>query len=317
MGELFSGTLTGSQGSKLTITNAELTTAAPSPGPTPTPTPAPAPTPTPNPAPGPLASTRKRILWHFGWTGPALSSYPVDVKASVTTVVLAMSQSAGSGTGRLTTPPKASQGEVVALRQAGVDVLVGVGGSVDGGITITNQAQVADAMASIQGMAKSLGINGVVWDLEGTPGAKWNVQSITDLSKSLIGAGFKVGICSATWGGRDKAWGAVAHNLGAGLYSWERMFYDFDECADNRLVGIVASDVAMMKGYVADDSQIVCTFMGTPPEGNYPRASPTPAVITAAYRPVCQRYPKVGWSVWEDRIENGRGWVNLRALAAV
>ena len=105
----YSGTLAGSDGSTLAVTG--------------TLTPAPV-TPVTPPAGG--VTTRRRMLWHQGWQGPAISAWPVDVAPSLTTVCLDMCQSAGAGTGKLADPPGVTKSQILALAGDGVDVLAGI-----------------------------------------------------------------------------------------------------------------------------------------------------------------------------------------------
>lgn len=261
----------------------------------------------------PVSQGRKRILWHHGWTGPALANLPVDVLASLTTVNLAMCQSAKANTGLLTMPPGVNRATVSGLTAAGVDVFAGVGGSGDGGITITNPGQVSEAMASIGQMRANLGITGVTLDLEGTPGQRWTVDAVTTLCRAIVGSGLKVGFWSALYGGRLAAWGAVAKALGNDLSHWERGLYDFAEAADSRLTNVALGDLAGMRQYVSREDQLVASFMPRP-QTPYPNSSPVP-VLTGAYAAVRQRFPQVGFSVWEDLIDAKRGWAATRALA--
>lgn len=286
----------------------------PRPAPTPIP-PAPDPEPAPGPSPVPTPSAgRRRSLWHHGWAGPSIDTWPVDVLHSLTTVTVAMAQSAQAGTGKVATPPGATPRQIATLAGLGIDVLVGIGGSGDGGIALTNASQVADMVAAVKALADSHGYKGAVLDLEGGPGSGWTAGAAADFGHRLVAAGMKVGICSSTWGGRLEGWGQVAKALGPDLSFWERMFYDFPEAGSNRLNGIVTGDLAAMRRYVSREDQLVCTFMGTPPEGNYPNSSPV-GVISGAYAAARTAFPQAGWSLWETRIEGARGWPNLRALA--
>ena len=301
-GVTYSGTLAGSDGSTLAVSGAVLT-------------PAPVGPPPPPPPPPPPVGTRRRVAWHQGWSGPPLSSWPVDVRASVTCVILAMAQSAASGTGKLTMPPGVSRADVLALTSAGVDVLVGVGGAGDGGISVTNDAQVGQVVTSALGFRDALGTTGICWDLEGAPGSGWTSSAVIQADQQLIAAGQQVAIWSALYGGRLAGWGAVAQALGDQLHHWQRGFYDFGEANDSRLSGIVTSSstgLAAMRPFVASEQQLVASFA---PVGSTSR---TPvAVAAAAYAAARAKYPGAGWSVWEDHQDSGAGWTTTRALAAL
>lgn len=313
----YSGALAGSDGSSLAITGAVLTPAPVTPTPDPTPTP---------------STGRVRAVWHHGWSGPSLSSWPVDVRSSVTCITLAMSQSAAKGTGKLTLPPGVTKAEVLTLVKAGVDVLVGVGGSgdggivvtgrarlglaegedIDGGITLKTSAHVDELVTSVLANAATLGTTGICWDLEGAPGSGWTATAVADASQRLVAAGQQVAIWSALYGGRLAAWGSVAAALGANLHHWERGFYDFQEANDSRLTGIVTSDLASMRQAVARDDQLVASFA---PVGSTSRTATS--TMTAAYAAARAKMPDVGFSVWEDFQDAKIGWASTRGLAAV
>jgi hypothetical protein len=268
---------------------------------------------TPPPPPPPPATGRHRIVWHQGWRGPALGSWPVDVRAGITAVCIDMCQSAQAGTGKLTAPPGVTRAEILALTGAGVDVFAGIGGSGGAGITVTNTAQAADVVTSVLGFATSLGITGAVWDLETAPGDGWTTGAVSTASQLLVNKGLRVGICSATYGGRLAAWGTVARALGGGLHSWQRMFYDFPQARTSELTKIVADDFTAMRGYVTADQQLVGAFMPTDPgDAN---TSPVP-VLSAAYRAARAARPDVGWAMYHDATDAAAGWTATRALMA-
>lgn len=306
MPETFSGTLTGSSGSKLTITAAELTPVAP-PAPKPDPVP-----PAPNP---PTGIGRQRVLWHFGWKAQPLAALPPDVRSSLTVVSCAMSQSAGSGTGRLTTPPGVTKAEVASLVADGIDVLMCVGGSGDGGIRVVDSTQAQQAVDSWKRARDSFGYTGLDSDLEGSSGT-WTQSAWLEMARGIIAEGGKIAVTSSLWGGRLENWGGVCHALGDDLLYWSRMFYDFPEAADGRLNGIVAGDLPKMRKYLSRDSQLVAGFMPRPPGESYPNASPD-GVIPSAYRAARSVYALAGWAVWEDYIDQRLGWKTVRSLAAL
>ena len=294
----YSGTLAGSDGSTLAVTG----TLSPAPV-----------TPVTPVTPGGV-TTRRRMLWHQGWQGPSITAWPVDVAPSLTTVCLDMCQSAGAGTGKLADPPGVTKSQILALAGDGVEVLAGIGGSGDGGITITTAAQVADAYASIVSMQSRLAIAGVVLDLEGDPGSGWTPATMIQLGQLVVGAGMRFGICSALYSGRLAAWGSVAKALGASLDHWQRMFYDFPQATSSQLSGVVTGQqgFAAMRPYLVRDEQLVASFMPqTPSDTN---TSPV-GVITAAYSAArTAGWADAGWAVFEDAIEQANGWTATRAL---
>lgn len=297
----FTGTLYGSDGSSITIT-AAVQHATPAP---------PAPAPDLPPAPPPAGDRRHRSVWHHGWRGPGIDTYPVDIRAGLTDITLAMCQSAKSGTGRLTDPPGVTRAQVNAYTAAGVNVHLGIGGSGDGGITITNATQTAEVVASVLALHTSYGITGIRWDLEGTPGDRFAIDAIVSASRQVIAAGLRVGMWSSLYGGRLTTWGAVARALGAELDVWERGFYDFPEAGDARLTALVVNDLKAMRAYVQRDDQLVASFA---PVG---ATSRTPVKLAVdAYTAARKAYPAAGFSVWADNDEHP-GWAMTRALAAL
>ena len=273
----------------------------------------PPPNPTPDPTPDPSAPHgRLSILWHHGWSGPSLSDLPVDVRASLTTVCLGMSQSARSGTGKLTMPPGVTRQQVQALVADGVQVLVGIGGSLDGGVTVNSTARVAELVASAQAQRDALAVSGICWDLEGTPGQAWTVDAVVAASQQLLDDKMVVGQWAATYSGRGVAWGAVAKALGTRLNHWQRPYYDFPEANDSRLTGIVTGDLSSIRQYLARDDQLVVSLA---PGGSSSRTPIDVAInaFTAARRAM----PQVGWSVWEDYRDHEGGWKFTRGLAKV
>ena len=265
---------------------------------------------TPDPPPPGPARDRRRIVWHYGWGGPSLDAWPVDVRAGVTHVTLAMCQSAAKGTGKLTDPPGANRAQVAQLVAAGVGVTIGIGGAGDGGITCNGDGTASQLAASVLGIRDRLGVTGITWDLEGTPGGAWTTAAVLAASRALVAAGLNVAIWSSLYGGRLAAWGAVAQGLGGDLAWWERGFYDFAEANDSRLTGIVTGDLDSMRRYVVRDDQLVASFA---PVGS---TSKTPAAVArAAYAAARKARPAVGWSVWEDRSDAAATWATTRALA--
>lgn len=292
--ETFTGTLVGSAGSRLVVRDAEL-----------------APATAPGPDPKPPATGQRRILWHYGWGGPSLDTLPTDIRGRLTAVTLAMSQSAKAGTGKLTDPPAVTRAQVAALTGAGLEVTIGIGGAGDGGVTVNDTARAGELVASVRGIRDRLGITGITWDLEGSPGAAWTTDAVLDASRQLAKDGLAVAVWSALYGGRLAAWGTVARGLGSALAWWERGFYDFAQANDSRLTGVVTDDLDRMRPHVTRDDQLVASFA---PVGSMSRTLPSlsAAALTAARK----TRPTVGWSVWEDRHDAAAGWATTRALMA-
>ena len=252
---------------------------------------------------------RKAMLWKSGWTPSDPSTWPDYVRHGAGAVTLSMCQSGGQGTGLLAPLPGVSRALVSYLASQGGEVFAGIGGSGDGGIVLTRLEHVTQALDSLKSIRDTVGITGIVLDLERAPGSTWNVDSVTTLALEAVDFGLKVGIWSALYGGRLEAWGQVAHALGENLYSWERGFYDFPEANDSRLLSIVRADLVRMRPYVAREDQLVCSFSGQASTSATP-----PAVMAAAYAAGRGLFPGVGFSVWDDKAEIRSQWAGFRAL---
>jgi hypothetical protein len=280
----------------------------------PGPSPMPDPQPSPNQAPQPgTGHGRRRVLWHHGWDGPRISDWPPDIAASLTTVCLAICQSASDGTGKINPPPGVTRAEVLGLTQSGVDVFSGIGGSGQDGIHVTTPQQVSELVACVRDQKAALGITGIIWDLEGTPGASWTVDGVVAASRAMLADGLKVAIWSATYDGRLEAWGQVARALGDDLDHWQRAFYDFPQAATTDLSGIVTRSgdgLPAIRRYLSRDDQAVACFA---PVGSLSR-SPVP-VMLAAYQAGRGVYDAAGWGVWEDYQDARAGWATTRGLA--
>lgn len=266
--------------------------------------------------PPPPKGDRIRAVWHQGWHGPAIDTWPTDILDAITHISVDMCQSASPGTGLLADPPGLTVAQVDAAAQHGVKVHAGIGGSGGGGIRLFSDVHRVQMLSSIKSMRDRLHIAGVTLDLEDAPGGTWTVPTVTALAHDLVEDGIGVAICSSLWGGRLQAWGIVASSLGPALSWWERMFYDFTEARDSRLSEIVTSKqlgLGAMAHYVNTRQQLVATFM--PNDAGDANASPVP-VLTAAYRAGAAAFPGAGWSVFHDWTDAGAGWAATRALMA-
>lgn len=296
--ERFTGTLVGDQGAKLIVRDAELTPTTP-----------PVDPPVDPPATGPALA-----VWHFGWEPTApVPSWPADILEAVDVVHAVMAQSAGKGTGKLTTPPGLPKSVIADLRKAGKAVHVGVGGSNDGGIAINTPAQAGEARSSLLSMRDAFGYSGVTLDLEPS-GSKWSAGAVVDLCRALDGDGLTVEICSALYAPWTERWGAVCRELGPALTRWSVMAYDYPEAGDSRHTAMTLGKVGMMLGYVPA-SKVAVAFMPRPTP-TYLNASPAPVLLAAAAA-VRAAHREVGFAIWEDRIDRAQGWQSLRGLASL
>jgi hypothetical protein len=262
--------------------------------------------------PPPSTGRPPLAAWKFGWKPLIpLADWPADVFAAVDVVHAAMAQSAGKGSGRLTTPPNLSRGEVARLVEAGKAVHVGIGGSKDGGIAVTNPGQVAEARASLLAMRRDYGYTGATVDLEPS-GSNWTHGPMVELCRALAADGFTVEICSSLYKPWTERWGAVVRELGPALTRWSVMAYDYPEAGDARHRATTLGKVGMMLGYTTAE-KIAVAFMPRP-KPDYLNASPVPVLLDAAAA-VRAAHPQVGFAVWEDRIDAAQGWATLRGLS--
>lgn len=299
-------TFTAPDGSTITGT---LTIDVPDTAPIPTPTPEPVPVPVPTP-------DRVRNVWHQGWRGPTITTWPGDVLDNITSITVDMCQSAKAGTGKLTDPPGITRDQVQAVTEThpALTVWAGIGGSGAGGLLLTQSSHVTDMVDSVHRIVDRYGLRGVVLDLEGAPGSDWTISAVLDLAEELAASGIGVAACSALYGGRREAWGTVAKVLGSHLAWWERMFYDFPKARDHRLTDVVTSStdgIPAMLPYLGSPRQAVATFMPTDP-GDV-NSSPLD-VIGAAYAGALSVSSSTGWSIFHDRNDSTNEWAATRAL---
>jgi hypothetical protein len=260
---------------------------------------------------GASAAGRVRVMWHNGWGGPALTSYPSDVMAGLSHISLGMSQSAASGTGKLTPPPGVDASQVSYAHTKGVLVFVGMGGSSDGGITITSSATAQDAINSLLSFRSSLGIDGVDIDLEPS-GSNWNTAGIDAFISGCVSNGLRFGITSGLYDQWTDAWGAVVKAWADKIDFWASMDYDFPEAGSSELNGVVVSKIKSQRTYGIPDRKIVEGFAPRP-DPDYTNASPS-GVIPPAYAAGKAIAPDLGWMIWEDLVSSKAAWQDCRAL---
>ena len=285
-------------------------------GPVPAPVPAPVPDPEPQPQPsgGALAASVVS-MWHHAWSGPQpWTGYPIGARSQVNHVVLGLAQSGGSGTGKLSYYNRFGAGlrtSVVAAKAAGCTVVMGFGGSSDGGIAITNSTQADQAFDSIVGFVKSYGINGIDVDLEPS-GSSWTPAALVRLCtrlKTTYGADFIVGLTPAFYGEHTAKWMAVAKALGSKFDYMAPMLYDFPEANQSNYGAVCVAKCDIMAAAGIPQSKWILGFMMKPPAENYPNASDSWQKTRTAYNAVKAKYPNLrGAFMWEDKIMAARQW---------
>lgn len=284
------------------------------------------PTPTPPPVSTPGSGLAPKVVsvWHHRWSGPNLRDYPSDVKSLVNSVSCGLAQSAGSGTGSLTYSPANGQSvadhatDIRAFVAAGKTVLLGFGGSSDGGITITSDATADQAYNSIVSLVNTYGFNGIDIDLEPS-GSNWTQSALLRLCQKLktqFGTGFVVGCTVGLYDVWTARWTQFMVAAGANADFLAPMLYDFPEAGDSRLSAVAVQKCDAMAAAGVPQSKMILGFMMRPNAG-YTNATPTVQLCTDAWNAVKAKYPNVrGGFVWEDLISVARNWDWVRGTGA-
>lgn len=265
-------------------------------------------------------------MWYNKFQLPRLRQIPTDVMGTSSSIInhvnLGMAQSGGSGTGNLAFGTNNGESaaelkaDVLALRAAGANVCIGVGGSSDGGITITNSTQVTQAYNSIVSIVNNYGVNGLDIDLEPS-GSSWNQASLVSLVNQLkgnYGASFVVGVTPGLYSPYTAGWLALGNALGANMDYFAPMLYDFPESRDSRLTAIAVGKCDEIVNGGIPASKIILGFMcrTTSATGDGYSAS-TPQVTLDAYNACVAKYPSIrGAFLWEQYIDASQNWAWAR-----
>ncbi len=283
----------------------------------------------------PAPSTLLELMWCNRWherdstqriitQAPRLRDYPTDQKAEYDIYVLAMMQSAQSGTGRLTPIPLDSYANAAELK-ADVDVItgaggvvaVGLGGSNDGGITIDSDATALQAADGVTAEIIRLGANGVNLDLEPS-GSRWNQAGVVKFIGILKQRypNLYVDVCVGLYSPHTSGWIALGKALGANMNSMSVMLYDFIEASDSRLSSVSVDKVNTLVNGGIPASKVILLYMMRP-TSTYTNATPTPSLVVNAVAAAKQAHPTLkGFGWWEDRISRARSWDGPRAVQA-
>ena len=272
-----------------------------------------------------LPNNKIAALWYNTFQRPRLREIPSDVLGTpssiINHVILAMAQSQTAGTGTLRFQPSNGEStaqmkeDVLALRAAGVNVCIGVGGSSDGGITITNSTQVTQAYNSIVSIVNNYGVNGFDIDLEPS-GSSWNQASLVSLVsqlKTTYGSTFVVGITPGLYSPYTTGWINLYNAMPANVDYFAPMLYDFPESRDSRLTAVTLDKCATMVNGGIPQSKIILGFMCRVPASSSYNAS-TPQVTLDAYKAAVAQYPNIkGAFLWEQYIDGQQsfGWSRL------
>lgn len=256
-------------------------------------------------------------MWMFDWRAPSIADLPADVVDTLSMFVVAMAQSAQSGTGRVSwSPNRVSKAEMASqiadVAGTGRPVLIGVGGHQDGGITITDDTQVSEFCASIGAIVREFGFTGVDLDLEPS-GSRWTEPALVQMVRTLkaeFGPDFVVGITAALYGEHTARWLSLARELGDSFDFFAHMLYDYVEATDQRLVPDALAKVRRaMDGGIPTHKQVLGFMCNT---STY--SSPV-AVTGAAWSAVTAEFPDLrGAFIWESSIESSSGYEWTRSV---
>jgi hypothetical protein len=215
---------------------------------------------------------------------PAIGSYPAPVLAEVNTIVLNYGQAATSGTGTVryaTTVTGQTAATVLAAvnvhKNAGRDVYlaIGGGGGSDNGLTVTNDTEADQMVASIKALVTSIGINGVVFDIQSTRYTSAAIVRVCQRLKTDLGAGFVIG-----FNNKSAAWlsvmAAVADNfdfISPGLWA-------VVDATDSRLTAYTTSQIATIVAAGVPAAKIIPMYSLGSAGSNL---TPTTALVDTAW----------------------------------
>ncbi len=271
----------------------------------------------PSAKPLPPLPARVVSMWVNAFESPTIREIPEDVLRQVTVMVLAMAQSGESGTGLLkwTHPlqsPGAMRADIAGVVSRRVPVLLGIGGSDDGGITLRDDQQVADFVGSVHTMVERYGFTGVDIDLEPS-GSSWTEDAVVASVRRLkqdFGPTFLIGLTIGLYGEHEQSWFSLARALGDDLDYWAPMLYDFEEAHDERLIPVTLDKVRKSVAAGVPASKQVLGFMCNA----YYNTSPV-EVTAEAWRRAKKVHPDLrGAFIWESKLEAEHGYPWTRTV---
>lgn len=237
---------------------------------------------------------------------PTVRELPADVSQYTTQLVFAIAQSAQAGTGLLrwgptVQAPQEVVDDIAVYVRGGKPVLLGIGGSDDGGITLTNGQQVEEFCTSVQSLVEKYGFTGIDLDLEPSGGA-WNeasVYAVTTKLKALYGNNFLIGLTVGLYAEFTARWISLAKVLGSSFDYWSPMLYDFPAAHDDRLTPVAMDTVAVaVSGGVPAGKQVLGFMCNA-----YYNTSPVD-VTERVVQSVTKKYPGIrGAYIWESKLE--------------
>jgi hypothetical protein len=205
--------------------------------------------------------------------------------------------------------------DIRAVTARRVPVLLGVGGADDGGITVRDDQQVSDFVASVKTMVRRYGFTGVDIDLEPS-GSSWTEGALVGVVRQLkddFGANFLVGLTVGLYAEYEQNWFSLAGALGSDLDYFAPMLYDFPEAHDDRLIPVALEKVEKSVAAGVPANKQVLGFMCNA----YYNTSPVP-VTKDAWRAAKQKYPDLrGAFIWESKLEAEHGYPWTRTLGPI
>ena len=256
--------------------------------------------------------------WFQIFRSPKLENISVAAKAKYNHYSIALLQSGQAGTGKLTlnmtveTRPELTAA-LNTLRGQNKNVLMCFGGSGDGGITITNDAQADQAFDSLvsykEATTNPINFNGIDVDLEPS-GSTWTQAPMVRLitrCKQRWGADFIIGLTPGLYGVYTARWMALAKALGSNFTYMSPMLYDFPESMTyGQLMPVVRDKFATMHAAGISYSKMMLALM-LQPYSTY-QASPA-AVINGVVKQTMVEFPDCkGVILWEHSIESAQGY---------
>jgi hypothetical protein len=268
---------------------------------------------------GPALPPRAVSMWINTFERPTVAELPTDVRDTVNLVIFAMAQSAESGTGILKWEPGFQSYDDIALdisRLTAADkpVLLGIGGSNDGGITLVSDKNVNEFCGSIRFFVETFGFTGIDIDLEPS-GSSWSQEALVKAVRTLkdeFGQGFLVGLTVALYGEHTARWLSLANELGNDYDYWSPMLYDYPEAHDERLVPDALKKIQIAVDGGVPSSKQILGFMCNA----YYNTSPV-EVTAQVWDAALAKYPDLrGAFIWESKLELASNYQWTREVGA-
>ncbi|HEY5879950.1 MAG TPA: glycosyl hydrolase family 18 protein [Nakamurella sp.] len=269
------------------------------------------------PEPRPPLPDRVVAMWMYDWRDPSIGDLPPDVLDTVNVLVVAIAQARTPGTGRLRWSPYRDEpdrmrAQIAAMVERGKPVLLGVGGSNDGGITVTDDIQVTEFCDSVRGFVADYGFTGIDLDLEPS-GSRWTQPALAEVVRRLKvehGPDFLIGLTVALYDDHTERWLTLAGELGEDCDFFAHMLYDYVEATDERLDHDARRKVRIAVDGGVPASRQVLGFMC-----NAPTHSSPVALTGRVWASALVEFPDLrGAFIWESSIEHSADYPWTRTI---